>query len=228
MTPRGRQRLFSATLWERHDREAVIREARRGYHGAMRPEGRSGAGKPDLLRAALSYARRGVPVFPCRTLGKTPLTTSGHLDATREEGVVRTWWGRWPNANVGIPTGKRSGLLVLDVDPEDGGIESLKELERAGGEAPRTARARTGGGGLHLYFRYPRSSRPESRGVAAEVRNSASLLGPGLDVRAEGGYVVVPPSRTEAAYEWVDRSAPAPPAWLVGLLAERSGEQTLF
>jgi hypothetical protein len=60
------------------------------------------------------------------------------------------------------------------------------------------------------------------------VRNSASLLGPGLDVRAEGGYVVVPPSRTEAAYEWVDRSAPAPPAWLVGLLAERSGEQTLF
>lgn len=60
------------------------------------------------------------------------------------------------------------------------------------------------------------------------MRNSASLLGPGLDVRAEGGYVVVPPSRTEAAYEWVDRSAPAPPTWLVGLLAERMGEQTLF
>jgi len=197
----------------------------------MRPGARSEVDRPDLLRAALSYARRGVPVFPCRALGKTPLTTNGHLDAALEERLVRAWWGRWgrwPNANVGIPTGQKSGLLVLDVDPDDGGLESLKELERAGGEAPKTTIARTGGGGLHLYFRYPRPSRPGAPDAVAEVRNSASLLGRGLDVRGEGGYVVVPPSRTEAPYEWVDRSAPAPPAWLVGLLAERSGEQTLF
>jgi hypothetical protein len=180
------------------------------------------------LRAALSYARRGVPVFPCRTLGKAPLTANGHLDATREERLVKAWWGRWPFANVGVPTGKKSSLLVLDVDPEDGGLDSLKELEHAGGKAPKTARARTGGGGLHLYFRYPLPSQAVTPDGTAEVRNSTSLLGPGLDVRAEGGYVVVPPSRTEAAYEWVDRSAPAPPTWLVGLLAERLGEQTLF
>ncbi len=194
----------------------------------MRAGGQRASGNPDLLRAALSYARRGVPVFPCRPLGKTPLTANGHLDATREERRVRAWWGRWPNANVGVPTGKESGLLVLDVDPDDGGLESLKELERVSGEAPKTARARTGGGGLHLYFRYPRPSDWGTPGAAAEVRNSASVLGPGLDVRAEGGYVVVPPSRTEAPYEWVDRAAPAPPTWLVELLAERSGEQTLF
>jgi hypothetical protein len=94
----------------------------------MRSKGRSEAGEPVLWRAALPYARRGVPVFPFRTLGKAPLTPNGHLDATREERPVRAWWGRWPFANVGVPTGEKSGLLVLDVDPEDGEIESLKDL----------------------------------------------------------------------------------------------------
>lgn len=78
--------------------------------------------------------------------------------------------------------------------------------------APRTARARTGGGGSHLYFRYP---------AGPAVANSASFLGPGLDVRGEGGYVVAPPSRTEGPYEWVDRSAPAEAGWLLASLRER-------
>jgi hypothetical protein len=89
---------------------------------------------------------------------------------------------------VGVPTGKKSGLVVLDVDVDGGGLESLAKLEYAVDPASKTARARTGGGGIHI-FRYPR-----------EIRNSAGLLGPGLDVRGEGGYVVVPPSRTQSSY----------------------------
>ena len=68
--------------------------------------------------------------------------------------------------------------MVLDVDADDGGPESLTKLERGGFPVPRTARTRTGGGGIHVFFRYPSGT---------EIRNSAGLLGPGLDVRGEGG-----------------------------------------
>ena len=80
------------------------------------------------------------------------------------------------------------------------------------------ARTRTGGGGIHVFFRYPGST---------EIRNSAGLLGPGLDVRGEGGYIVVPPSRTQGPYEWVDRSPLAEASWLIDRLTERDGA-TLF
>jgi Bifunctional DNA primase/polymerase, N-terminal len=108
--------------------------------------------------------------------------------------------------------------MVLDVDADDGGLESLTKLEREGVPVPRTARTRTGGGGIHVYFRYPSET---------EIRNSAGLLGPGLDVRGEGGYVVVPPSRTQGPYEWVDRSSLAETSWLIDRLTERDGA-TLF
>jgi hypothetical protein len=174
-----------------------------------------------LLAAALAYARRGVPVFPCSPGGKAPLTAGGFWDAATDPARVKAWWSRSSRANVGVPTGRRSGLLVLDVDPDDGGLESLASLERRDGPLPRTARARTGGGGLHVYFRYSAS------GLGVEVRNSASWLGAGLDVRGEGGYVVVPPSVTAAPYEWLDRSPLAEPGWLLARLAEREGP-TLF
>ncbi len=173
---------------------------------------------PTLLKAALSYARRGIPVFPCQPGGKKPLTYNGFWEATTDPQRIKDWWRRWPQANVGVPTGERSRLLVLDVDQRSGGLESLAALVREGGPLPRTARARTGGGGVHVFFRYP----PEE-----EVRNSAGGLGPGLDVRGEGGYVVVPPSRTQRAYEWIDRSPPAEAVWLLERLGEYD-EQTLF
>ncbi len=173
---------------------------------------------PTLFKAALSYAKRGILVFPCEPGGKRPLTHNGFWDATSDVHRVKAWWGRWPAANIGVPTGKSSGLLVLDVDPRDGGLESLAALEREDGPLPETARSRTGGGGMHVFFRYP----PEE-----EVRNSAGWLGPGLDVRGEGGYVVVPPSRTQGPYEWIDRSRPVEAAWLVERLSEHE-EETLF
>ena len=110
---------------------------------------------PILFKAALSYAKRVIPVFPCEPGGKRPLTYSGFWDATTELGQVKAWWGRWPDANVGVPTGKRSGLLVLDVDPRNGGPQSMATIERETGPLPRTARSRTGGGGVHVFFRYP-------------------------------------------------------------------------
>lgn len=171
-----------------------------------------------LVRAALSYAERSMPVFPCEPGGKRPLTPGGFWDATTDARRIRGWWGRWPSANIGIPTGKRSGLLVLDVDERGGGMASFVLLEHRHGPAPRTARSRTGGGGEHLFFRYP---------AGQEIRNSADLLGPGLDVRGEGGYVIVAPSRTQRPYEWIERSPHADAGWLVGCLSEYS-EQTLF
>jgi hypothetical protein len=161
-------------------------------------------------------------VFPCEPGGKAPLTYSGFWDATMDARRIKAWWNRWPYANVGVPTGERSGLLILDVDPRDDGLESLAALERTGGPLPATAKTRTGGGGVHVFFRYPAGER---------VRNSTGRLGPGLDVRGEGGYVVVPPSRTRGAYEWLDSSPASGPAWLLGCLRElpsRSGEGTLF
>jgi hypothetical protein len=133
--------------------------------------------------------------------------------------AIERWWRRQPSANIGLPTGKKSGILVLDVDVDDGGLESLAKLERAGAPVPKTARTRTGGGGIHVFFRYP--------GGSTEIRNSAGLLGLGLDVRGEGGYVVVPPSRTQGPYEWVDRSPLVEASWLIDRLIERD-EATLF
>ena len=177
---------------------------------------------PTLLKAALAYARRGVPVFPCEPEGKRPLTYNGFWDASADPRRVAAWWDRWPDANLGVPTGERSGLLVLDIDPGTGGLESLAALERAYGTLPKTAKTRTGCGGVHIFFGYP---------AAEEVRNSAGKLGPGLDVRGEGGYVIVPPSRTRGVYEWLDRTPLAQPSWLLECLRERSigpGEERLF
>ena len=127
-----------------------------------------------MLRGALSYTARGVPVFPCEPSGKRPLTKGGFWDATTDGALIRGWWGRWPKANIGVPTGTASGLLVLDVDAAEG-LESIADLELLLGQPPPAARAVTGRGGEHLY------------------------LGAGLDVRGEGGYVIVPPSRTAQA-----------------------------
>jgi hypothetical protein len=182
----------------------------------------------ELLRGALVYAARGVLVFPCEAQGKRPLTAEGFFEATTDEESIRGWWGRWPNANVAIPTGERSGLLVLDVDAGEG-TDSVALLELSCGQSPKTARAATGGGGVHLYFKYPSPEELMSAGLyTREVRNSQGLLGDGLDVRGEGGYVVAPPSITRRAYRWIDRSPPAGASWLIGCLKAAVSGETLF
>ncbi len=145
-----------------------------------------------LGHAALAYAARGWPVFPCQ--GKIPRTPHGFQDATTDGTQIRQWWARWLDATIGVPTGVASGLVVLDIDPRHGGEESLATLIAAHGPLPETVESRTGGGGRHLFFQHP----------GGYVPNSSGRLGPGLDIRGDGGYVIVPPSLHASGqrYEW--------------------------
>lgn len=144
-----------------------------------------------VIGAALDYASRGLRVFPCASAAKRPLTPNGFKNATTDPGQVHEWWDRWPTANVAIATG--DGLAVIDVDPRNGGHETLAAFVAIDheGEALDTAEVATGGNGRHLYFRAP-------AGLSGRV------LGPGLDLKAAGGYVVAPPSlhATGRQYVW--------------------------
>lgn len=141
-----------------------------------------------MREAALAYARAGEAVLPLVVGDKDPVTSHGLHDASADPERVARWWQRCPNYNVGIRPSL--GTIVLDVDPRHGGtLESL-------GALPPTRIARTGGGGWHLWFHYRGAVRREVAGV------------PGVDIKANSGYVVVPPSVHESGrrYEWVDRS----------------------
>ncbi len=170
-----------------------------------------------MLAAALALADRGWHVFPLN--GKTPRCKNGLHDATTDRAAIERWWRLWPNADIGVRTGPESGLLVVDVDPKHGGDDTYAELEREHGSIPDTVVCLTGGDGWHTYFRYPASE---------TVRNSAGRVGQGLDVRGDGGYVVVPPSRHASgrAYAWSVDGHPDdvpladPPNWLLKRLRE--------
>jgi putative DNA primase/helicase len=182
--------------------------------------------------AAAAYAALGWPVFPLHTIsaglctctrpacsspGKHPRTRQGLKDASTDEPIIAGWWEQWPEANVGVRTGSASGLLVLDVDADSNGEQSLARLEQTHGSLPDTVTAHTGGGGKHLLFRHP----------GGDARNSAGKLGEGLDIRADGGYIVAPPSihASGGAYRWQEGHAPGevpladPPSWLLALLS---------
>jgi len=176
-----------------------------------------------LGQAAIAYAARGWHVFPCRPRSKQPATPHGCKDATTDVQRITRYWQRVPDANVAIATGQASGIWVLDVDAPDG-IASLRELEQRYTKLPRTITQRTGGGGWQLLWRWPANH---------IVRNSAGKLGPGLDTRGEGGYIVAPPSvhpDTGDEYVWLDHELDQPdaqnaPAWLLALVAEQPQAQ---
>ena len=175
---------------------------------------------------ALAFALAGLPVFPCRS-DKTPLTLHGFKDASNDPAQVFTWWGRLKPEALGMATGVDSGLWVLDVDaPKPGrigdGPAALAALVQEHGPLPATVEQITGGGGRHLFFAWPRDGLP--------VKNSAGKLAPGLDVRGEGGYVILPPSlhHTGNRYAWAEGHSlrdmePAPaPAWLLAMVRRDS------
>ena len=144
----------------------------------------------SLLDVALRYAGLGYAVFPCRVGSKQPLVPHGFRDATTDVAQIEAWWAQWPDANVAITA---RGLLVVDVDPQAGSWpneqEQATELLMAG------AVSQTPRGGRHYVFRRP---------PGKEWKCSAGQLAPGVDIRTDGGYVVVPPSRTtDGAYRWV-------------------------
>src|SRR4051794_36010204 len=121
----------------------------------------------------------------CPSVGKHPRLSRWGRQATTDSKTLARWWERWPTANVGAVTGAAAARIVIDIDPRHGGDETLYELERRRGRLPRTVETLTGGGGRHLWFSLPRGQ---------IVRGGVQLLGPGVDVQAEGQLVVVPPS----------------------------------
>jgi hypothetical protein len=173
-----------------------------------------------LLRHALALAACGWHVFPCAIGGKQPALQGNwqHL-ATTNRARIHRWWTHAP-FNIGIACGP-SGLVVIDLDiPKDDGdtaatgMESLTELCQLHGQPyPDDTFAVTTPRGTHLYFQAP----------ASPVRNSASRLGPLIDIRGAGGYVVAPGSRVGGrAYEVADAARPAPlPGWIASLLEDR-------
>ncbi len=174
----------------------------------------------DNLEAALGYAEIGLPVFPCRIRdegnkkAKSPYTNNGFQNASTNAEQINCWWANYPNAIIGMPTGKISGLIVLDIDPRHGGDHSLQELIDKYSPLPETLTAITGGGGTHYYFKYPNRS----------VRCSNSKIASGVDIKADGGYVIMPPSGHESgkSYFWdgdfdLDTVADMP-KWLLDLI----------
>ncbi len=163
-----------------------------------------------VLRQALEYAKRGWAVFPvwgcwpsgacrcrrgkdCQHIGKHPWTEHGFRDATTDATRIRAWEDKWETANIGIATGEASGLVVLDIDSLKGGEASMEKLIARLGPLPRTLMVRTGNG-WHLYFEHP----------GGRFKSVAEAIAPGVDIRADGGYVVAPPSRHQSgrAYQW--------------------------
>jgi hypothetical protein len=203
-----------------------------------------------VLEQALWFARFGVPVVPCFTpcrctiraavhcdchrahgklgpdcadpehsIGKHPRTQHGLSDATTDTEQIEKWWGLWPKANLAIRTGADAGLWGLDVDPRHGGDESLLALEFEHGPLPETATVRTGSGGRHILFLHPGGTIP----------NSSAKVGPGLDVRGDGGYLIAPVSEHVGGnrYEWLAPLATTPlapaPDWLLALMGAQQG-----
>lgn len=150
---------------------------------------------PILGTAAMMLARAGVPVFPCVPLGKQPLTRRGFLDASTDPALVANWWRRWPEANLAMPTGASSGIVVVDVDVHASG-SGFDAFERA-----RSARlvdgwawtVRTPSGGLHACY-------PSRLGVSQRCWQIPSQH---VDCRGDGGYVVLPPSQVTLPDETV-------------------------
>ncbi len=185
-----------------------------------------------LLKTALDYASKGKKVFPvhslpngncscgnrdCDSPGKHPRTAHGFQDATTDLNQIKTWWAHCPDANIGMPTGRESGVVVLDVDPRNGGAESFYQLQEKYGKIPVTTSQKTGGQGSHFIFEYPKGK---------SVSNATNLGGfSGIDIKADGGYILLPPSKTKTDYSWVDPTAkPAPlPPWLLELIVKKPG-----
>jgi len=179
-----------------------------------------------IASVALEHARRGLHVFPCNPTNKRPLVEDWPGKATTDPDVIAGWWRQWPNAMIGFVTGARSGCWVLDVDNDDekglDGEASLEELCAAKGSLPPTALAQTPRGGRHFFFKHP------GRKVVNRAGRDGAEMGKGLDVRGDGGYVILAGSLTATGrrYAWVRDPAEYgfadAPAWLLDMVCERA------
>lgn len=149
---------------------------------------------------------------PCDNAGKHPIVNDWVNEASTDEAKIDAWFQKWPWANIGVATGPLSRIVAIDVDRQHDGGHSIFDLERQHGNFPRTVRSLTGGGGEHIIFEFPAGLEvPSRRGIFQ-----------GVDVRGNGGFIVVPPSRHQsgrdyawdAEYEPGDVHPAALPPWL--------------
>lgn len=197
-----------------------------------------------LAMAATGYARRGWRVIPlhhvretgeypvcacwkrhdCNTPGKHPAIKNWREIASADVSLVVQWWRVWPMSNIGLVMGGLSRLVAVDIDGEVG-RESLRILEDTNGALPPTLSQSTGRaeGGVHYLFTVPADLDMD------RIRNRTKMA-PGIDVRAEGGLIVAPPSvhPTGASYSWLDESVPVAsmPSWLIKLAMSSKARQT--
>ena len=150
-----------------------------------------------LGRAAIEYAKRGLAVFPLAERDKVPCIAGGFKNATTDPEQIAAFWKHRPNANIGIATGGMSGgLVVIDCDYDEArgedGMRTVRSFEAANGEFPDSACVSTPRGGEHLYF------------LTDEPFDCSVNSDEGVDIRADGGYVVAPPSihPNGGMYEW--------------------------
>ena len=152
-----------------------------------------------MLETAIEYCNTsGFSVIPIRSDSKKPyIEWREFQDRKATEKEIRTWWKKFPNANLGIVTGAVSGIVVVDVDiDKEKGINGFDTIKEKKLTLPATPTVRTGRGGCHYYFRHP-------EGEISNFQNRDDLRG--IDLRGDGGYVVAPPSihETGRRYEWI-------------------------
>ena len=153
------------------------------------------------------YAAWGLQVFPLAPGSKEPFKrTHGLKDATSDPKQIAEWARLYPNANIGIRTGAVSGMDVIDVDPKNGGFVTAQALRNRGMPLPVRSVAKTRSDGYHLYVKHN-----------PLIRTGTNRLGPGIDFRGEGGYVVAPGSVVDGKAYRMIRKEPFPeaPAWLL-------------
>jgi hypothetical protein len=177
---------------------------------AIKALGASVLDATDMGTHAVEYGLRSWAVFPGN--GKVPAVAGGRgvLDATTDIPTLILWWaGRYAGRNIlgRVP----DSIFVLDIDPRNGGLEALIELQNKYGQLPETLTTVSGrgDGGVHLFFRRPPG------------KLSSRRLGSGIDVKTSSGYVVLPPSIhpvTGQPYVRIARPVAAPPHWLCTLL----------
>ena len=129
----------------------------------------------EILNAAISYVQNGLHIFPLMPCDKRPLTKNGFKDASDNIEDIYKWWGQYPDANIGLPTGELNNLVVVDIDgvypPEWPPLQPTHVVKTAKGH--------------HYYYAYPEGF---------DIRSRTKIDGYDIDVRANGGYVVAPPS----------------------------------
>lgn len=153
----------------------------------------------------------------CGSPGKHPRVWRGFKDASYKPEDIAYWLNKWPGTNLGLRTGIESGVVVIDVDPGNGGLESLHDLLKDHPVLPATVTVKTGGDGFHYYFRHPGGK------VACSI---GKKLGKGIDVRGDGGYVVMAGSNHVSGGQYTYTPGHSPdeieiadmPDWLVQCL----------